>query len=155
MSANNQKDVRAPRELDTREAFSRPETWAPPELLPTPMPEEGYVFRWVRTATLGVDDAMNVNSKRREGFSPVPAEEQPGIAANSDTRSKYKGCIEIGGLLLCKAPVEFMRQRAAYYEAQTRNAQQAVDNSLMKENDPRMPMFKEGKTKITFGSGGA
>src|SRR6266404_3705305 len=138
MNAPSNKEARQSRESDTRESFSRPETWAPPETLPTPEPQEGWVFRWVRTATLGVEDMMNVSSKRREGFSPVPAEEQPQIAANSDPRAKHKGCIEIGGLLLCKAPVEFMRQRFAYYETQTRNAQQAVDNNLMKENDPRM-----------------
>lgn len=154
MSANQTKDPRTPRDLETRDIFARPETWSPPETLPTPEPEDGYVFRWVRTATLGVEDHMNVSAKKREGFSPVPAEEQPNISSNSDSRSQYKGCIEIGGLLLCKAPVEFMRQREDYYNQQTRNAQQAVDNNLMKENDPRMPMFKEGKTKITFGSGG-
>jgi len=28
---------------------------------------------------------------------------------------------------------------------------QSVDNTFMRENDPRMPMFKERSSKVTFG----
>jgi hypothetical protein len=149
------KQNRIPRDMEDREQFVRPESWAPPDTLPTPTPQAGFEFRWIRTATLGIDDPSNVSAKRREGFEPVPASEQPHIASISDPRSQYKDCIEIGGLLLCKVPKEFMDARRKYYENMTHQAQVSVDNNLMREQDARMPLFKEGKTKVTFGNGGA
>jgi len=145
---------RTPREDDTREAFVREETWAPPNLLPEPKKQEGYVYRYIRTAIMGEDDPMNFNRALREGWQPVAASEQPHLAAFRDKRSQFKDNIEIGGLLLCKCPAEIMKKRDEYYSKMTRGAMQSVDNSLMKENDSRMPLFKEGKTKVTFGSGG-
>lgn len=152
---NRESREASSRDLDSRATFARPETWAPPSTLPDPIPMDGYVYRWIRTATHGDSDAMNVNRQYREGFSPVPAEEQPHIALASDAQSNFKGSIEIGGLLLCKAPKEFMAKRAKYYADMNANAQRSVDNSLMKEQDPRMPLNIERKTKVTFGSGGA
>lgn len=143
------------RELATRAMEARPETWAPPSILPEVIPMPGYEYRWIRTATQGTEDAMNVNSSFREGFSPVPAEEQPHMVLQADVNSKYKGSVEIGGLLLCKAPVEFMRKREEYYNNLARGAQQAVDNNLMKEQDSRMPIDIKRNTKVTFGSGGS
>jgi hypothetical protein len=153
MSNNQPKHTM--RELESRTAYARPEMWAPPEILPTPDPIEGYSLRYVRTAIHGQDDAPSYGRAVREGYEPVTIEEQPRLAALCDPTSRHKGCIEIGGLLLMKTPIEFVRQREAHYAKITRQAQQAVDNSLMKENDPRMPLFNERKTKVTFGSGGA
>lgn len=150
---NNQNHNRTPRDLETREVFTRAETWSPPELLPEPVREAGWEYRYIRTAMHGVDDHMNVNSARREGWEPVQASEQPHIAAFND-KGAVNGTIEIGGLMLCKAPTEFLKKRQEYFRSMTRNAQQAVDNSLMKENDARMPLFNQRKTKVTFGSGG-
>jgi hypothetical protein len=153
--SDHKNDPRTPRELNTREDHMRIESWAPPDMLPAPVEQAGYGYRYVRTAVLGEDDPVNVGRSRREGWEPVLASEQPHIAAAlSDSRAKYKGYIEIGGLLLCKAPLEFIRQRTAYYTRMTQGQMQAVDNTLMKENDARMPLFKESKTKVTFGSGG-
>jgi hypothetical protein len=68
---------RTPRELETRAKFERPKQWMAPELLPTPNPEPGYAFRWIRTAILGKTDPSNVSSKLREGWEPVKASEHP------------------------------------------------------------------------------
>lgn len=154
--SDQRQNPRLPREFDSREEQMRIETWAPPDMLPAPVALPGYGYRYIRTAVLGVDDPVNINRSRREGWEPVPASEQPQIAAiMSDGRAQYKGFIEIGGLLLCKAPIEFIKQRDAYYSKMNRGQQQSVDNSLLKENDPRLPtIFKEGKSKVTFGSGG-
>ena len=59
----------------------------------------------------------------------------------------------IGGLMLCKAPKELVEERNDYYSGQTKAQIESVDNNLMRENDPRMPLFHERKTKVTFGSG--
>lgn len=142
------------RDLEMRALAARPETWAPPEHLPTPIFQAGYDYRWVRTATMGEDDPMNVNRQFREGWSPVSVEEQPHMAMAVDANSKHKGSVEVGGLLLCKAPKEFMAKRAQYYNNITKQAQVSVDSNLMKENDPRMPLFREARSKVTFGGGG-
>jgi hypothetical protein len=46
-----------------------------------------------------------------------------------------------------------IEQRTAYYNNQAASQMQSVDNSLMRENDPRMPLFNDRKTKVTFGRG--
>jgi len=66
---------------------------------------------------------------------------------------RFKDNIVIGGLMLCKTPIELVEERNDYYSQQTRSQMQSVDNSFMRENDPRMPLFNERKTKVTFGNG--
>ena len=71
----------------------------------------------------------------------------------ADPNSKYKGNVEIGGLLLCKAPEELMKQRDDYYAKQAQAQIQSVDNNFMRLNDERMPLFSERKTAVSFGKG--
>jgi hypothetical protein len=145
---------RTPRELESRAKTERPKQWMPPTLLPDPNPEPGFVFRWIRVATQGQDDPMNVSTKLREGWEPVKASEHPEIQLMSTgTKSRYPDSIEIGGLLLCKTPAEFASQRDAYYQKQADQQMQSVDNNFMRENDPRMPLFRERRSEVTFGRG--
>lgn len=148
-------DSRLPRAAETREhTFVRPDTWAPPEMLPMPKEDPDWVYRYVRTATMGQDDPSNVHKSRREGFEPCRAADHPEIAAIMDSSSRFPDAIEIGGLMLCRAPRKFMEDRKAYYDRQTRAQQEAVDNDLMKLNDARMPLDAPSrKSKVTFGSG--
>lgn len=144
---------RITREVDTREFFERPKQWMPPELLPEPDKEPGYTYRWIRSSTLGTADPRNLSSKFREGWEPVRIEEQPKFALLIDPNSRFKDNIEIGGLLLCKTPNEFVDQRNAYINKQTALQTEAVDNNLMRQSDSRMPIFKEGKSEHSFGKG--
>jgi len=146
-------DPRVPREFESRAKFERPKKWMPPQLLPSPNPENGYAFRWVRMSTLGSDDPMNVSSKLREGWEPVKASEHPEIQLMASGNSRFSDSIEIGGLMLCKTPTEFAEQRDAYYKAQSEGQMSSIDNNFMRDNDPRMPLFKERSTKVTFGKG--
>lgn len=146
-------EPRITRELESRAKFERPKKWMPPQLLPNPNPEEGYSFRWVRVSTLGSDDPMNISSKLREGWEPVKASEHPEIQLMSSGSGRYADSIEIGGLMLCKTPKEFTEQRDAFYKAQADNQMNSIDNNFMRENDPRMPLFKERSSKVTFGKG--
>ena len=141
------------RELDTRAIAERPKQWMPAELLPEPDKMAGYAYRWIRVATLGNADPRNVSGKLREGWEPVPIEEQPQFQLLIDPNSRYKDNIEIGGLLLCKTPSEFVDQRNAYYAKQTDAQTEAVDNNLMRQSDPRMPLFQERKSSSSFGKG--
>ena len=143
---------RIKRDNDTRETKARKRHWVKPDVLPAVDVGDGYVPRWVRISTLGVTDATNVSSKLREGWEPVKAEDHPEIL--SDRSERFESNITQGGLLLCKAPREMVEERNDYYEHQTRSQMHSVDNNLMRENDPRMPLFNERTTKVTnFGKG--
>jgi len=144
---------RKPRELEERLMVERPKQWMPPQLLPDPNPEAGYAFRWIRIASLGKDDATNISGKLREGWEPVKASDHPEIRLFGSSNGKFPDSIEVGGLLLCKTPVEFTEQRNDYYRKQSEAQMASVDNTYMRENDPRMPMFKERKSTVTFGKG--
>ena len=146
-------EVKKTRELETRAVVERPQQWMNPELLPEPDKQAGYAYRWIRVSTLNNPDPRNLSAKLREGWEPVPVEEQPKFQLLIDPTSRFKDSIEIGGLLLCKTPEEFVDQRNAYYAKQTLAQTDAVDNNLMRQSDPRMPLFKEGKSSTSFGSG--
>ena len=149
MTAQN----REKRELDTRERAERPKKWKPPQLLPDPNPEPGFAFRWIRVSTLNAPDASNISTKFREGWEPVKASEHPEVVVLGGATTRFPDSIEIGGLVLCKIPVEFAEDRDAYYLEQANAQMNSVDNNFMRESDPRMPMFKERSTKVTFGKG--
>ena len=128
--------------------------WKPPQLLPDPTEEPGYAFRWIRLSTQGADDALNISSKLREGWEPVKASMHPEIQLMGGQKTRFPDSIEIGGLLLCKTPTEFTEQRDAHYRNLASSQMDSVDNNFMRENDPRMPLFKERSTKVTsFGKG--
>ena len=144
---------RVSREVATRATAERPKQWAPPELLPEPDKQAGYAYRWIRVSMLNQADPRNLSAKMREGWEPVAIEEQPKFKLLLDPNSRFKDNIEIGGLLLCKAPEEFVNQRSEYYRNQTQSQTEAVDNNLMRQSDPRMPLFKERKSSHSFGKG--
>jgi len=146
-------DNRIDRELQTREKTTRKRTWQRPELLPSPTPEEGYSYHWVRVSTQGQADATNVSSKLREGWEPVKAADHPEITMVTIENERFADNVVIGGLMLCKAPKELVEERNEYYDTQTKSQMHSVDNNFMRENDPRMPLFNERKSKVTFGNG--
>tara|TARA_R100001224_G_scaffold66028_1_gene39734 strand:- start:1202 stop:1648 length:447 start_codon:yes stop_codon:yes gene_type:complete len=146
-------DNRLDRELETREKTARKTAWKRPEVLPSPAPEEGYVYRWIRVANQGQVDATNVSSKLREGWTAVKASDHPEITLVTIENDRFKDNVVIGGLMLCKAPIELANERNEHYAEQTASQMNAVDNNLMRENDPRMPIFNDRKSKVTFGKG--
>lgn len=149
MSENN----RLKREMESRTMQERPKQWMPAELLPEPDKEPGFAYRWVRVATLNSADPRNLSGKLREGWEPVTVEEQPTMKLLVDPNSRFAGNIEIGGLLLCKTPTEFVQQRNASVQKVTDAQTRAVDNNLMRQSDPRMPIFNEKKSSTSFGKG--
>jgi len=144
-------DTRQDRDLNTRERFQRQATWAPAALLPEIKREAGWAYRWIRTSMAGQADATNVSSKMREGWEPVSLSAHPELHLYIDGNTRFKDSVEVGGLLLCKTPEEFVEQRTAYYSNQTQAQSDAVDNSFMKESDKRMPLFKEKSSATSFG----
>lgn len=153
MADNKLLQNRDDREVTSRARSERPRSWQPPQLLPDPHPQDGWAFRWVRIATQGQNDPSNISSKLREGWEPVRASDHPEIHIFSDPNSQFKDNVVIGGLMLCKTPTEFVSQRNDWYNRQSESQMSSVDNNFMRENDPRMPLFKDRQSKVTFGKG--
>lgn len=141
------------REQEGRESEKRKSHWKAPEVLPEPRPVKGFGFRWVRVSSMGDVDAGNVSSKLREGWVPCKAKDHPEIFLATIEHERFKDNVIISGLMLCKAPVEMIDERNAYYTNQAQSQMESVDNNLMRENDPRMPLFNERKSKVSFGTG--
>jgi hypothetical protein len=149
-----EKISRSDRESETREKDYRAVSWRPPSLLPLPHPKPGITYRWVRTSVFGQEDNKNVSAKFRENWVPVQASDHPELQVVSDRKSTFPGNVEVGGLLLVQTATENVEARKNYYDRRTRDQLNAVDNSLLKENDPRMPLLTpERRSKTTFGSG--
>lgn len=144
---------RKPRELENRTMSERPKQWSPPELLPEPDMQPGYKYRWIRVSLMNNADPRNLSSMIRQGYEAVKLEEQPKFQLLVDPNSRFKDNIEIGGLLLCKIPVEFVEQRNNHYSNISRQQSEAVDNNFMRQSDARMPLFQERKSTATFGKG--
>jgi len=144
---------RLKRELDNRTQAERPKQWQPASLLPEPDKEAGFVYRWIRVSSMNAADPRNLSKALQEGWEAVRAEEQPNLQLLIDPNSRYKDNIEVGGLLLCKTPVEMKEQRDAHFQNHTDSQMRAVDNTLMRQSDARMPLFNERKSTTTFGKG--
>lgn len=146
----NERSVRVERQAESRPSDS----WMPQSTLPVPEPKDGWVFRWIRTSTLGRADNTNVSRQMREGWVPVKAEDHPELKIMSDHNTQFQGNIEVGGLLLCKAPLEKMKSREKYFQQISDRQIEGVDRSFLRENDPRMPLLNpERSTRTTFGRG--
>jgi len=154
------KEVRTSRSADTRAKEDRPKIWKMPSALELPdeaveaAKSQGITYRWIRESILGQDDKTNVSKRFREGFTVVRPEELPGfhdLPTVDDGR--HAGVIGVGGLILCKIDKDIADQRNDFFEKQTQNQMSAVENDLMREENPAMPISREIKSKVTFGGG--
>lgn len=143
---------RTSRSSATREQGERKRSWSKPSMLPTPKPQDGYKYRYVRTSIMGQADNSNVSTRFREGYTPVKLEEAEDLQVVPDIDSRFTGNVEVGGLMLCKIPSEIAEDRVAEQLDQAQNAIDAVDRNYLRENDPRMPVLQpERSTRTTFG----
>jgi hypothetical protein len=149
------KQNRLDRELDNRSEWARADMWRAPETLPQPNPRPGWDHRYIRVSFFGQPDPSNISGKFREGYEPCKAEDYPELMVHAVVDGRFKGNIEIGGLLLCRIPAEFMGQRAAFYADKNKQQMDSVDNNYLREKDARsnMALFADRKSKVTFGSG--
>ena len=144
-------NTRTPRAAKDRSTEERRKPWAPPSRLEAPPAPEGYVHRWIRTAIRGEDDKMNVHTRLREGWEPVRAEEYPGYEYPVIDEGKHAGVIGQGGLMLARIPAETAQERSEYYGNRTREQMTAVDQDMMKEQHPSMPMHSDRQSRVSFG----
>ena len=146
-----------PRESETREKQKRKTDWTPPSSLDAPPVPKGFVQRWIRAETMGFMDSANVSKSLREGWEFVRSDQIEKEIGPNDfpaiQEGKYKGIIGVGGHLLARIPEEVMQSRKEYFEKKTRAQITAVDNDLMKEQRPEMPINIERQSRVTFGGG--
>ena len=102
---------------------------------------------------MGSSDPKNISSSLREGYEPCKAEEYPELMMHQVDEGRFKGGIEIGGLLLCRIPEEFVQQSMDYYANQNKAQMESVDQSFMRESHPLMKKFSERESRVSFGSG--
>ena len=147
----SEENKRTPRASQTREKQSKPKVWTPPSSLDAPPAPNGFRHRWVRAESVGFTDTKNVTGRLRQGYEFVRADEYPDSDYPVVEDGKYAGVIGVGGLLLTRVPEEIAQQRQAYYAKQSKEAVEALDNDLMKEQHPSMPINVDRQTRVTFG----
>ena len=125
--------------------------WTPPSSLDAPPAPDGFKHRWIRAESLGFEDSSNMSAKIRSGYELVRADEYSDEDYPSVEDGKYKGVIGVGGLLLARIPDEIVESRKAYFAQQTKDRNDAIDNDLMKEQHPSMPINSDRQTRVTFG----
>ena len=139
------------RASQTRSKTERPKVWTPPSSLDAPKAPTGFRHRWIRVETMGFDDTKNLQGKLRSGWELVRADEYPGSDYPVINEGKYKGMIGVGGLVLARIPEEIAKLRDEYYQSMTREANEALQHDLDKEQHKSMPIQQERQSRVTFG----
>ena len=147
----NTIDKKTSRASQTREKTSHKKVWTPPSPLDSPPAPSGFKHRWIRAESMGFQDTKNVSASLREGYELVRADEYPDSQFPVSEDGKYSGVIGVGGLLLARIPEELVKQRQEYYANQHNEKVKAMDNDLMKEEHPSMPIDIDRQTRVTFG----
>ena len=144
-------DKKTSRANQTRSKSERPKVWVPPSSLDAPPAPKGFRHRWIRAESVGFDDTKNIAGKLRSGWELVRADTYEGSDYPVVKDGKYAGVIGVGGLLLARIPEEIAKQRTEYFQKQTEARDEAVDNDLMREQHPSMPINIDRQTRVTFG----
>ena len=145
------KTVKTSRVSQTRVKEERPKVWTPPSTLDAPPAPDGYVHRWIRAEVMGYKDTGNMAAQIKSGWELVRADEYSDHDYPEVTEGKYAGMIGVGGLVLARIPEELAQQREAYYNQMTADRNEALDNDVLKEQHPSMPINQDRQTRVTFG----
>jgi hypothetical protein len=145
------KTVKTSRVSQTRVKEERPKVWTPPSSLDSPPAPDGYRHRWIRAESMGFDDTKNMSGKIRSGWELVRADEYPDHDYPTVNDGKYAGVIGVGGLVLARIPEELAKSREDYFKQVTQDRNDALDNDVLKEQHPSMPINQERQTRVTFG----
>ena len=148
---SNENEKRTSRASQTRVKEERKKVWTPPSSLDAPPAPDGYKHRWLRAESMGFDDTSNMSAKLRSGYELVRADQYPDANYPTVQDGKYKGVSGVGGLLLARIPEEIVESRKEYFAKQTKDKVDAIENDLMKEQHPSMPINNERQTRVTFG----
>jgi len=143
--------IKTSRASQTRAKTAQKTVWTPPSSLDAPPAPDGYHHRWIRAETMGFDDTKNMAGKLRSGYELVRADEYPETDYPTINDGKYKGVIGVGGLLLARISIELVKSREEYFNRLTKAKDEAIENDLLKEQHPGMPIDIDRQTRVTFG----
>ena len=143
--------IKTSRASQTRVKTAKKTVWTPPSSLDAPPAPDGFHHRWIRAETMGFDDTKNMAGKLRSGYELVRADEYPETDYPAINDGKYKGVIGVGGLLLARISIELVKSREEYFNNLTKAKDEAIDNDLLKEQHPGMPIDIDRQTRVTFG----
>ena len=143
--------IKTSRASQTRAKTEKPKVWTPPSSLDAPPAPDGYRHRWIRAESMGQDDSKNVTGKLRSGWEFVRADEYPNEDYPSIDSGKYAGVIGVGGLVLARITEELAQSREEYFRNQVASREEALENDVLKEQHPSMPINQERQTRVTFG----
>ena len=143
--------IKTSRASQTRAKTAKKTVWTPPSSLDAPPAPDGYHHRWIRAETMGFDDTKNMAGKLRSGYELVRADEYPDTDYPAINDGKYKGVIGVGGLLLARISIELVKSREEYFNKLTKAKDEAIENDLLKEQHPGMPIDVDRQTRVTFG----
>ena len=143
--------IKTSRASQTRAKTAKKTVWTPPSSLDAPPAPDGYHHRWIRAETMGFDDTKNMAGKLRSGYELVRADEYPDTDYPTVSDGKYKGVIGVGGLLLARISLELVKSREEYFNKLTKAKDEAIENDLMKEQNPGMPIDIDRQSRVTFG----
>ena len=147
----NTDKIKTSRASQTRAKTTKKTVWTPPSSLDAPPAPDGYHHRWIRSETMGFDDTKNMAGKLRSGYELVRADEYPETDYPTINDGKYKGVIGVGGLLLARISTELVKSRKEYFDNLTKQKDEAIENDLLKEQHPGMPIDHDRQTRVTFG----
>ena len=147
----NDDKIKTSRASQTREKTSQKKVWTPPSSLDAPPAPDGFHHRWIRAESMGFDDTKNMSAMLRSGYELVRADQYPETDYPSVSDGKYKGVIGVGGLLLARISLELVKSRKEYFDRLTKEKDEAINNDLMKEQHPGMPIDIDRQSRVTFG----
>ena len=145
------KTVKTSRVSETRVKQERPKVWAPPSTLDAPPAPDGYVHRWIRAEVMGYQDTGNMAAQIKSGWELVRSDEYPDADYPEVTEGKYAGNIGVGGLVLARMPKELAESRDEYFKQMNTDRNEALNNDVLKEQHPSMPINQDRQTRVTFG----
>tara|TARA_R110000764_G_scaffold179541_1_gene265611 strand:+ start:48 stop:524 length:477 start_codon:yes stop_codon:yes gene_type:complete len=151
--------MKTSRNVETREEQSKEYTYEEPNLLDIPdsvadrFKSQDLALRWIRISLKGEDDYKNVGRKTQQGYEFVRPEEVPEMLHTSLVidKGRYENCVVRGDVALAKIAKGQAEARNKYYQEKTDGMMDAVNQQLMSNNDSKMPISNNSKSKTTVG----
>ena len=106
---------------------------------------------------MGFNDTANISKRLREGYELVRADELKSQIGDNDypviSEGTHEGVVGVGGLLLARIPEEIVESRREFFKRKTKQQMDAVDQDVLKEQRPEMPINIDRQSRVTFGGG--
>jgi len=114
---------------------------------------ERMTLGWLRMTLKGVDDVKHLGKKLQEGWVFVDLAEVPEMSATSVVRDegRYAGVVCRADVGLAKIPTGKYEARSKFYRDKSKAMNNAIDAQLMGNNNSRMPISNNSKSKVVTG----